>query len=134
MNLVSILLLTVLVIPLIQTITTNQFIFAQSGNTPNNNSQKDIQNNLGYSQYISGSGFLKNTPNNMGNESLSNATKGSGQASIDAKMSMSNDADKKGLVQNNPGYSQYMPDTGFLKNTPSKNNTIPITSNSSSLK
>ena len=70
----------------------------------------------------------------MGNESLSNATKGSGQASIDAKMSMSNDADKKGLVQNNPGYSQYMPDTGFLKNTPSKNNTIPITSNSSSLK
>ncbi|HXT82935.1 MAG TPA: hypothetical protein VN704_01065 [Verrucomicrobiae bacterium] len=107
---------------------------AQPGITNNDTSQKDIQNNSGYSQYMPGSGFLKNTPDNLGNESLSNATKGSGQASIDAKMSMSNDADKKGLVQNNPGYSQYIPDTGFLKNTPSKNNPITSTTNSSNPK
>ena len=129
MKLVAILLLSILVFPLIQTINNAQFTLAQSGNTNNSVGQNDVQNNPGYSQYIPGTGFLKNTPNNMGNESLSNATNGSGQASIDARMAMSNDADKGGLIQNSPGYSQYIPGTGFLNNNPANNNTI--TSNSS---
>jgi hypothetical protein len=129
MKLVAILLLSVLVFPLIQTINNAQFILAQSGNTNNSVSQNDIQNNPGFSQYIPGTGFLKNTPNNLGNESLSNSINGSGQASIDARMAMSNDADKGGLIQDNPGFSQYIPGTGFLNNTSNNNNTI--SSNSS---
>ena len=124
MKLVSILLLSVLVIPLIQTINNSQLILAQPVNTNNSVGQNDIQDNPDYSQYIPGTGFLKNTPDNLGNETLSNAINGSGQASIDARMAMSNDANSKGLLQDNPGYSQYIPGTGFLNNNPINNNTI----------
>ena len=130
MKLVAILLLSVLVFPLIQTINNAQFVLAQSGNTNNSVSQNDIQNNPAFSQYIPGTVFLNNTPNNLGNESLSNSINGSGQASIDARMAMSNDADKGGLIQDNPAFSQYIPGTGFLNNT-SNNNNNTISSNSS---
>jgi hypothetical protein len=123
MKLVAILLLSVLVFPLIQTTNNIQIIFAQSGNVNNSVDQNDIQDNPSYSQYIPGTGFLKNTPDNLGNESLSNSINGSGQASIDARMAMSNDADKGGLVPDNPGYSQYIPGTGFLNNNSSNSNT-----------
>src|SRR5919107_1759468 len=124
MKLIAILFLSVLVFPLIQTINNAQYVLAQSGNTNNSVGQNDIQDNPGYSQYIPGTGFLKNTPNNLGNETLNNSINGSGQASFDARMAMSNDADREGLIQDNPGYSQYIPGTGFLKNNPTNNNTI----------
>ena len=124
MKLVAILLLSVLVFPLIQTINNAQYVLAQSGNTNNSVGQNDIQDNPGYSQYIPGTGFLKNTPNNLGNETLNNSTNGSDQASFDARMAMSNDADREGLIQDNPGYSQYIPGTGFLNNNSTNNDTI----------
>ncbi len=90
-----------------------------------------VQNNPGYAIYIPGSGFLKNTTNNTGNASLNKVTTGPGHASIDARMALSNDSDKRGLVQNNPGYAIYIPGSGFLKNTTNKNiNASNIQSNS----
>lgn len=74
MKLVAILLLSVLVFPLIQTINNAQFVLAQSGNTNNSVSQNDIQNNPGFSQYIPGTGFLNNTSNNNNTISSNSST------------------------------------------------------------
>ncbi len=104
---------------------TNDSILSSTSNTNVNNTPKSqdslVQNNPGYAIYIPGSGFLKNTINNIGNASLNNVTTGPGHASIDARISLSNDSDKRGLVQNNPGYAIYIPGSGFLKNTTEKN-------------
>ena len=59
-----ILLLSILVFPLIQTINNAQFTLAQSGNTNNSVGQNNVQNNPWYSQYIRGTGFLNNNPAN----------------------------------------------------------------------
>lgn len=122
MKLVIMLLLSALVFFLIQNANYVQSTLASSINNTNGTSLNNIQNNPGYSQYIPGTGFLKKTPDNLGNESLNSATNGSGKASIDARMAMSNDADTGGLVQDNPGYSQYIPGTGFLNNNSTTNN------------
>ena len=74
MKLVAILLLSVLVFPLIQTINNAQFILAQSGNTNNSVRQNDIQNNPGFSQYIPRTGFLNNTSNNNNTISSNSST------------------------------------------------------------
>ena len=74
MKLVAILLLSVLVFPLIQTINNAQFILAQSGNTNNSVRQNDIQNNPAFSQYIPGTGFLNNTSNNNNTISSNSST------------------------------------------------------------
>ena len=106
-----------------QNASTNNSILTSTTNNSTNNSNTPtgqeglVQNNPGYAIYIPGTGFLKNTTNNSGNLSLNNITNGAGQASIDARLSFSNDSDKGGLVQNNPGYAMYLPGTGFLKNT-----------------
>ena len=131
---ILLMLLSIFLLPIIQNTANAQSITGQNvstkdsilASTPNNfmnNSNTPasqgglLQNNPGYAIYIPGTGFLKNTTNNGGNESLSNVTNGAGQASIDARLSMSNDSDKGGLLQNNPGYAIYIPGTGFLKNT-----------------
>jgi hypothetical protein len=131
---ILLILLSIFLLPIMQNTANAQSITSQNGSTnkstlastPNNfmnNSNtlagqgRLLQNNPGYAIYIPGTGFLKNTTNNSGNESLNNVTNGAGQASIDARLSMSNDSDKGGLLQNNPGYAIYIPGTGFLKNT-----------------
>ena len=131
---IPLILLLIFLLPIMQTTANAQSITGQNGSTNNsiltstiNNSTNNsntptgqeglVQNNPGYAMYLPGTGFLKNTTNNSGNVSLNNITNGAGQASIDARLSMSNDSDKGGLVQNNPGYAIYIPGTGFLKNT-----------------
>jgi hypothetical protein len=131
---ILLILLSIFLLPIMQNTANAQSITSQNGSTnkstlastPNNFMNNSntlagqgglLQNNPGYAIYIPGTGFLKNTTNNSGNASLNNVTKGAGQASIDARLSMSNDSDKGGLLQNNPGYAIYIPGTDFLKNT-----------------
>jgi hypothetical protein len=131
---IPLILLFIFLVPIMQTTANAQSIIGQNVSTNNstststtNNSNTPagqgglVQNNPGYAIYIPGTGFLKNTTNNSGNVSLNNVTHGAGQASIDARLSLSNDSDKGGLVQNNPGYAIYIPGTGFLKNTTNNN-------------
>ena len=73
MKLVAILLLSMFVFPLIQTINNSQYTLAQSFNTNNGSSQNDIQSNPGYTQYIPGTGFLNNNLTNNNNNMTSNS-------------------------------------------------------------